>query len=54
VAGADLVRRAQPLVGECRRHPDVDDRHVGLVHVDLPKQLIGRRCLRGHVDPGAS
>ena len=31
VPRADLVRRAQPFVGERRRHPDVDDRHVGLV-----------------------
>ena len=47
------LRRAQPLVGECRRHPDVDDRHVGLVLVDQPQQLVGRRCLRGHVESGA-
>src|SRR4051794_29799388 len=53
VAGADLVRRAQPLVGERRRHPDIDDRQVGLVLVDLPQQLVGRRRLRGHVDSGA-
>ena len=53
VAGADLVRRAQPFVGERRRHPDVDDRHVGLVRVDLAQQLLGRRRLRHDLDSGA-
>ena len=53
VPRADLVRRAQPFVGERRRHPDVDDRHVGLVLVDLAQQLLGGRRLRRHVDPGA-
>ena len=41
VPRADLVRRAQPFVGERRRHPDVDDRHVGLVLVDRAQQLVG-------------
>ena len=26
---ADMARGAQPFVGECRRHPDVDDGDVG-------------------------
>ena len=50
---ADLVRRAQSLVGERRRHPDVDDRDVGLVLLDLAQQLLAGRRLRHHVDPGA-
>ena len=33
---ADLLRRPQPLVGVRRRHPDVDDRDIGLVHGDMP------------------
>src|SRR4051794_36058516 len=50
---ADLVRGAQPFVGERRRHPDVDDRHVGLALGDFAQQLLGRRCLGCHVDVGA-
>ena len=39
--GADPVRRAQALVGVRRRHPDVDDRDVGLVGADLAHQVLG-------------
>ena len=40
----DLDRRPQPVVGEVRRHPDVDHRDVGLVRADLAQQV--RRVAR--------
>ena len=42
---ADLLRRAQSLVGLGRRHLDVDDRDVGLVRPDLQQQIVGRAAL---------
>ena len=44
---ADRLRRAQPLIGMRRRHPDVDDRHVRLRAVDELEQLLG---VGGHPD----
>ena len=38
VLGADLHRRAQPVVGVGRRHLDVDDRHVGAVGPTLRRR----------------
>ena len=50
VLGADLQRRAQAVVGVGRRHADVDDRHVGLVRVDLAQQVLGVAGLADHVE----
>ena len=41
VARAQLLRGAHALVGEVGRHPDVDDRDVGAVLVDVAQQLLG-------------
>ena len=38
---ADLLRRAQPFVGLGRRHPDVDDGDIRLVHRDMAQQVLG-------------
>ena len=42
---ADLLRRAQSLVGLGRRHLDVHDRDVGAVRPDLQQQILGRAAL---------
>ena len=52
VGHADLLRRAEPLVGVGRRHPDVHDGDVGLVHRDVAKQIVGGAGLRDDVEPG--
>ena len=49
---ADLLRRAQPFVGLGRRHPDVDDRDIGLVHRDVAQQVLGVSRLRDDVEAG--
>jgi hypothetical protein len=41
VAAADLGRRDQAVVGVPRRHPDVDDRDVGLVGTHLQHEVVG-------------
>ena len=41
VAAAELDGRPQPLVGEGRRHADVDHGHVGPVPLDRPPQRVG-------------
>jgi hypothetical protein len=38
----DLLRRAEPFVRVRRRHPDVDDGDVGLVHRDVTEEVVGR------------
>ena len=48
----DLQRRAQPVVGEVRRHPHVDDGHVRLVPAHLAQQVGRVRRARHHLDPG--
>src|SRR5439155_382035 len=40
MAAAGLDRGANPLVGEARRQPHVDDRQVGLVAADDPQQPV--------------
>ena len=48
---ADLLRRAEPLVRVGRRHADVDDGDVGLVHRDVAEQVVGCAGLRDDVEP---
>jgi len=40
IGGPDGLRRDEPVVGERRRHADVDDRDVGLFAGDDPKELL--------------
>ena len=47
---ADLLRRAQALVGLGRRHADVDDGDVGLVHRDVTEQVLGVSGLRDDLE----
>src|SRR3954453_2004581 len=51
---ADLVRGAHALVGVVRRHPDVHDRDVGTMALDIPYEILRAARLRDHVDPGAA
>ena len=44
------MRRPQALVGVRRRHPDVDDRDVGLVGADLAQQVLGVAGLADDVE----
>ena len=44
------MRGAQALVGVGRRHPDVDDRDVGLVGADLAQQVLGVAGLAGDLE----
>ena len=48
----DLLGRPQTLVCLCRRHTDVDDRNVGLVHRDVAQQILGIAGLRDDVESG--
>ena len=52
MALADLLGGAQALVRLRRRHPDVDHRHVGLVHGDVTEQVVGVAGLRHDVEAG--
>ena len=47
---ADLLGRPQALIGLRRRHADVDDRNVGLVHRDVAQQILGVAGLRDDVE----
>jgi len=47
---ADLLRRAKPFVGLGRRHPDVDDRDVGLVRADLQQQILRGAALTDYLE----
>ena len=49
---ADLLGRPQPLIGLRRRHPDVHDRDVRLVHRDVAQQILGVAGLRDDVEAG--
>ena len=49
---ADLLGRPQPLIGLRRRHPDVHDRNVRLVHRDVAQQILGVAGLRDDVEAG--
>ena len=44
---ADHQRRAQPLVGEGGRHPDVDDHRVRVVRGHRAQELLGVWLGRG-------
>ena len=52
MALTDLPCRDEPLIRVGRRHPDVDDRHVGLVHRDVAQQVVGRPRLGDDLEPG--
>src|SRR4051812_10370381 len=52
VCGADPARRADPLVGERRRHADVDDRQVRLVLAHRAAQAVGVVHGGGDLVPG--
>ena len=45
-----ISRCAEPFIGVRRRHPDVDDGDVGLVHRDVAEQVLGRPGLRDHLE----
>ena len=49
---SDLLGGTQPLVGVRWRHPDVDDRDVGLVARDLEEQVVCTGGLGDHVYSG--
>src|SRR5215212_1331792 len=49
---ADLLSRAQALVGMRRRHADIDDRHVRRVAPHLEHQLVGVPRLPDDVEAG--
>ena len=51
-AVADHQGRAQPLVGEGGRHPDVDDDRVRAVRGDRAQELLPVALGRGHLVPG--
>ena len=40
----------EPFVGVRRRHADVDDRDLWLVHRDVPEQILGVPGLRDDVE----
>ena len=44
--------RHQPLVGEAGRHPDVDQRDVGLVGADLAQEVLRISGLADDVHAG--
>ena len=48
----DHQGRAQALVGEGGRHPDVDDDRVRALRVDRAQELLGVALGRGHLVPG--
>jgi hypothetical protein len=50
----DFLSGTEALVGVRRRHPDVDDRDVGVVARDLEDEVVGARCLRDDVDTGVA
>ena len=49
---ADLLGGAQALVRMGRRHADVDDRDVRLVHRDVAQEVVRRAGLRDDVEAG--
>ena len=52
--GADRFGCLEPLVGMGRRHPDIDDRDVGM-ELSNGREELGRiACLRDDVEPGFS
>ena len=50
MSGADLLRGAEPFVGEGGRHADVDHGDVGRLGCDQPDELLGGGGLGEHVD----
>ena len=49
---ANLLRGAQALVRLRRRHPDVDQGDVGLVHADVPQEILGCAALSNDLEAG--
>ena len=50
VLGPERARRANPLVADPRRHPDIDDRKIGLCRSDDLHEGFGRAGLPGHLE----
>src|SRR5262245_14662351 len=49
---ANRLRRGEALVGVARGHPDVDDRHVGVVAANLEQQVVRGRRLADDLEAG--
>src|SRR5262249_58963855 len=49
---AGLLWRPQTFAGRGRRHADVDERDVRLVHPDVTQEVFRRAALRDDLEPG--
>jgi hypothetical protein len=52
VLGTDSLSGTEALVGVRRRHPDIDDRDIGLVLADRGQERGSLPCLGDDLDPG--